>query len=94
MPKKVGELKQTVEITNGFPGTYKWAGGTSYYLNGKPGTGEIHFSVNGADNEEFKSFHVTRDVNGSNVGIWFNADKISVPPNTNNLLSHKKPVQE
>lgn len=91
MSKKVGELNQVVTITNGFPGQYKWLGGTSYYLNGDTAQGEIHFSVSGKDTEEFKSFHITPDVlSGTNVGIWFNPPNWTPSPNLKNLPDSKK----
>ena len=86
---KLKDLKKSVVIDNGFPGTYTYRGGTSYYLNGITGAGEIHFSINGSDNTDFTKFHVTYSVGGSNVGIWFIGDTFSNPPNLQNLPSSK-----
>ena len=72
---RIGELNQSVAINGGFPGTYVWKNGTSYYLNGDTSTGEIHFSVNGRNDEEFTRFHVTRSINGTNIGIWYTGTK-------------------
>src|SRR3954452_7845169 len=83
---KLKDLKQSVDITQGFPGKYTWKGGTSYYLEG----GEIHFSVPEDGNAEFSDFHITPDVlEGSNVGIWFKKGEFS-NINAKNLPSHKK----
>lgn len=82
---KISALKQTVIITQGFPGTYIWKGGTSYYADKSP----VHFSINGGDNDEFTLFHVTPDVlDGTNIGIYFNKDGFS-NVNDKSLPSHK-----
>jgi hypothetical protein len=86
---KIGQLKHVVNITKGFPGTYQWNGGTSYYLIGKSSDGGIHFSVNGNANDEFTSFHVTHELSGTNVGIWFHGSDWD-NNNTKNLPEHKE----
>ena len=101
MPK-LYSLPFSVEITDGFPGIYKWSGGTSYYLhvgNKKAPNAEIHFSLKGGDNSELADFHITRSFTGSNVGIWFKAGGVYSNtnrnnPNLNNLPSHKRPTYE
>jgi hypothetical protein len=77
MAKLIKDLIQEVTIDSGFPGTYKWTGGTSYYLDGNTGSGEIHFSINGGDNDTFAAFHITYSITGSNVGIWYNGSAFS-----------------
>jgi len=86
---KVKDLKTSVTIADGFPGTYKYTGGTSYYLNGITGAGEIHFSVNESANSEFTKFHLSYSISGTNIGIWFVGDTRSGKPNVQSLPSFK-----
>ena len=89
MSKKIKNLAETVKIEQGFPGTYQWTGGTSYYLNGESNQGDIHFSVSSNPEDDFTAFHITPQVlTGTNVGIWFQEATWS-NNNTKNLPSHK-----
>ena len=92
MPKNY--VNQPVAIQNGFPGTYSTAGGTAFYLNGDSNAGEIHFTVNPNQSNKFSAFHLTRSVDGSNVGIWYNEKPgggLKPPsPNTKNLPGSKE----
>lgn len=72
--KKIKDLSEEVVIDNGFPGTYRWIGGTSYYLGGNTNEGQVHFSINGGENEDFTKFHITHSINGSNVQVFFKED--------------------
>ncbi len=91
MPKKIKDLNTNVTITQGFPGNYIWMSGMSYYLNGDTSIDTIHFSVPGQALEDFRTFHVTKSFDGSNVGIWFNGPNYSDPPNTKNLPASRLP---
>jgi len=66
----ISRLAQEVEITQGFPGAYIWNRGISYYLNGDPSQGEIHFSLPGMSGT-FETYHVSRDYGGKNAQIWY-----------------------
>lgn len=72
MPKNFSRQTNGVVIRNGFPGTYSPIGGTSFYLDGDRKAGDIHFSVNPNPVNQFSAFRLTRSVDGSNVGIWYN----------------------
>jgi hypothetical protein len=85
------DMAETVEITNGpFAGTYIFNGYTVYWLNGNKNTGQIHFTVNHTDYQTFVSFHITRDITGSNVAIWYNKGIRSEPQPF--LPDGKKPI--
>ena len=90
MPRLVRNLAQEVEIKNGFPGRYKWKGGRSYYLNGNSELKTIHFSINDENNEVFEVFHVTYEVSGSNVGIYFKKGILDNNISDKNLPPSKK----
>jgi hypothetical protein len=72
MPKNFNRQINRVVIRNGFPGIYSPIGGSSFYLDGNGEAGDIHFSVNPNPVNQFSAFHLTRSVDGSNVGIWYN----------------------
>jgi hypothetical protein len=71
----ISELAQEVEITQGFPGTYQWNRGISYYKNGDVSQGEIHFSLPGTSGT-FKTYHISRDYGGKNAQIWYKEGKL------------------
>ena len=72
-------------ITDGFPGTYKRAGGRSWYLNGDTSAGTIHFSINGTD---LSAWHITYSLTGTNIGIWYHGATFS-NVNENNIPGSK-----
>lgn len=66
---KIKKLKESVKIVGGFPGTYTWKGGRSYYPDG---TENIHFTLDyKSDDDGFYKFHVTKSIGGSNVHIYY-----------------------
>ncbi len=93
MTKKIKDLKHEVKLTDEFDGTYKWKGGTSYYLNGNSSSGEIHFSINGGNNDDFKGFHITRSIGGLNAQVFFTGATMQVhsgSPKLNNVPTAEK----
>lgn len=94
MPK-LKNLPQNVDVTKGFPGKYTWKGGTSYYLNGAPDSGDVHFSLKGGNEDELADFHITPEVlTGTNIGIWYKPGGDYSNTNKNNLPSHKEAAWE
>lgn len=93
---KCKDLKEAVTITNvaPFSGTYVTTNqptdnSYSYYFNGAPN--DTHFTVAPTDGGEatFTTFHITVDVLGSNVAIWYNQGNFS-NVNTTNLPPSKQ----
>jgi len=89
MPK-LRDLPTNVTITEGFPGEYIWPGGTSYYLDGNRNSGQIHFSLEGGNDDELINFHISRSIHGLNVGIWYKPGGVYSNTNVKNLPTAEK----
>lgn len=92
---KCKDLNTSVQIDNvpPFTGTYTTHNKTtdasySYYGSGVPN--DTHFTVAPTGNGEgpFETFHITVDITGSNVAIWYDRGNFS-NVNTNNLPPSK-----
>jgi hypothetical protein len=75
MPK-IKDLRHEARIdtmNSPFIGRYEWVqGGAVYWLDAKVGTGDIHFTVPGNDNDEFRMLHISTEVgNGANGAVRY-----------------------
>jgi hypothetical protein len=75
MPK-IRDLRHEARIdtmNSPFIGRYQWvSGGAVYWLDGKVGTGDIHFTVPGNDNDEFRMLHISTEVGpGANGAVRY-----------------------
>lgn len=59
---KLKDMSDHVSITGSFAGTYRRGSGTSYYLNGTDKSSEIHFTVSGNPDSDFRKFHISHPV--------------------------------
>lgn len=87
MPKQYKDHRNSVNITKGYPGTYKVSAyhkttnpTYSYCLNGKSEPlDKPHFTTGSTFKGEgvFTGFHITVYFNGSNAKIWYDWDGMS-----------------